>query len=285
MEELETQLNVKFPPLSDPNLEQFLDDLLKSHELECTPPRTVARMLDKLVGDFIEDKIISPAFITEHPTMMSPLAKYHRSKPDVTERFELFVAGREICNAYTELNNPRVQRERFQDQMKSSSRGDDEAQQHDEGYCIALEHGLAPTGGWGLGVDRMTMFLSNNCNIKEVLLFPAMKPKVGDIPAQIPGEIPGSTPIVSGSPGLGVTIVAKESTLFAETDLGSVDGLKAFEGKLGGKSFLGGSSPSKEDAVVYEAMSKIPDYTKLPSAVLEWYQTVGLFVPTTRATW
>mmetsp|Transcript_13538 Transcript_13538/g.29705 ORF Transcript_13538/g.29705 Transcript_13538/m.29705 type:complete len:129 (+) Transcript_13538:1643-2029(+) len=109
--------------------------------------------------------------------MMSPLAKTHRSRPGLTERFELFVCKREVCNAYTELNNPMVQRERFQEQASQGAQGDDEAQVHDEDFCVAMEYGLPPTGGWGLGVDRMTMFLTNKANIKEVLLFPAMKPE------------------------------------------------------------------------------------------------------------
>ena len=108
---------------------------------------------------------------------MSPLAKYHRSKPGLTERFELFVNTREVCNAYTELNNPHVQRERFASQASDREKGDDEAQLIDENFCTSLEYGLPPTGGWGMGVDRMTMFLSDHNNIKEVILFPAMKPK------------------------------------------------------------------------------------------------------------
>jgi lysyl-tRNA synthetase, class II len=92
---------------------------------------------------------------------MSPLAKYHRSIPGLTERFELFVMGKEVCNAYTELNNAAVQRERFIAQVKDKAAGDVEAQQHDEDFCTALEYGLPPTGGWGLGVDRLTMFLSD----------------------------------------------------------------------------------------------------------------------------
>ena len=110
---------------------------------------------------------------------MSPLAKYHRESPHLTERFELFVAGKEVCNAYTELNNPIVQRERFTAQAQEKASGDDEAQVHDEAFCHAMEYGLPPTGGWGVGIDRLTMFLSDKNNIKEVLLFPAMRPDEG----------------------------------------------------------------------------------------------------------
>ena len=100
-----------------------------------------------------------------------------RQLPGLTERFELFANKKEICNAYTELNDPFIQRALFEDQAKAKAAGDDEAQDVDEGFCTALEYGLAPTGGWGLGVDRLTMFLTDNINIKEVLLFPAMKPE------------------------------------------------------------------------------------------------------------
>jgi len=176
MEGLEEAMNTKLPALDDPDIDEKLVALLKEYELECAPPHTTARLLDELVGEFLENNITHPTFITEHPEIMSPLAKTHRSKPGLTERFELFVCQRELANAYTELNNPVVQYQRFLDQAKASSKGDDEAMVMDESFITALEHGLPPTGGWGLGIDRLTMFLSNKNNIKEVLLFPAMKP-------------------------------------------------------------------------------------------------------------
>lgn len=107
---------------------------------------------------------------------MSPLAKYHRSLPGMTERFELFVNRRELCNAYTELNDPIDQRERFAEQAMAKSSGDDEAMLIDEMFVTSLEYGLPPTGGWGLGIDRLTMMLADHNTIKEVLLFPMMKP-------------------------------------------------------------------------------------------------------------
>lgn len=176
MEGLNEAMNTTLPALDDPDIDAKLVALLGKHELECAPPHTTARLLDTFVGEFLEDNVVHPTFITEHPEIMSPLAKYHRTKPGVTERFELFCAGRELANAYTELNNPVVQYQRFMEQAKASSKGDDEAMVMDESFITALEHGLPPTGGWGLGVDRLTMFLSNKNNIKEVLLFPAMKP-------------------------------------------------------------------------------------------------------------
>ncbi|GAX24360.1 lysyl-tRNA synthetase, class II [Fistulifera solaris] len=176
MEGLEEAMKDKLPELDDPEVEEKLIAILAKHGVECTPPHTTARLLDALVGEFLESDIINPTFITEHPQIMSPLAKYHRTKKHLTERFELFVAGRELANAYTELNDPAVQYELFLEQAKASSAGDDEAMITDDGFVTALEHGLPPTGGFGLGVDRFTMFLTNKNNIKEVLLFPAMKP-------------------------------------------------------------------------------------------------------------
>jgi len=155
---------------------QQLDDLVTKLQLVCPPPRSCARLLDKLCGHYIEDHIINPTFITEHPQVMSPLAKWHRTKPGLTERFELFVNTKEICNAYTELNDPRRQLECFMGQAKAAEDGDDEAQGVDHEFVTALEHGLPPTGGWGCGIDRLTMFLADKNTIKEVILFPAMKP-------------------------------------------------------------------------------------------------------------
>ncbi|XP_074040676.1 lysyl-tRNA synthetase isoform X2 [Leptinotarsa decemlineata] len=176
---LEEALKVKFPPpteFSSEETNKFLSDLCIKNNVECPAPRTTARLLDKLVGDFIEEQCINPSFIMEHPQIMSPLAKWHRSIPGLTERFELFVMKKEVCNAYTELNDPVVQRQRFEQQAADKAAGDDEAQLVDEDFCKALEYGLPPTAGWGMGIDRLTMFLTDNNNIKEVLLFPAMKP-------------------------------------------------------------------------------------------------------------
>ncbi|XP_031850556.1 lysyl-tRNA synthetase isoform X2 [Nomia melanderi] len=176
---LENALKVKLPPaeeLNTPEANQMLSELCNKHEIECPAPRTTARLLDKLVGELIEETCINPTFILDHPQIMSPLAKWHRSEKGLTERFELFIMKKEICNAYTELNDPIVQRERFEQQAKDKAAGDDEAQLVDENFCTALEYGLPPTAGWGIGIDRLTMFLTDSNNIKEVLLFPQMKP-------------------------------------------------------------------------------------------------------------
>ncbi|KAI7890097.1 lysyl-tRNA synthetase [Mucor mucedo] len=177
---LEEKLNCTFPPgdqLHTAETNKFLSDLCAKNGVECSAPRTNARMLDKLVGEYLETECISPTFITGHPQMMSPLAKKHRDRAGLCERFEMFVATKEVCNAYTELNDPFDQRERFAQQANDKAAGDDEAQLIDENFCQSLEYGLPPTGGWGMGIDRMAMFLTDSNNIKEVLLFPAMKPE------------------------------------------------------------------------------------------------------------
>lgn len=174
---LEEACGEKFPPgdqLHTAETNEFLRRMLKKTGLECTPPLTNARMIDKMVGEFIEEKCINPTFITGHPQVMSPLAKYHRTNAGLCERFEAFVCKKEIVNAYTELNDPFDQRLRFEEQANQKAQGDDEAQPLDEGFLNALEYGLPPTGGWGMGIDRMVMFLTNNYSIKEVLTFPFM---------------------------------------------------------------------------------------------------------------
>lgn len=179
IEELERVLETKLPSpldLDKPEAVEALSKLCEKHQVECPPPRTSARLLDKLVGEFIEETCLNPTFIMNHPVIMSPLAKYHRSKAGLTERFECFVAKKEVINCYTELNDPLEQRKRFEQQAAQKAAGDDEAQLIDETFCTALEYGMPPTGGIGIGIDRLTMFLTDNNNIKEVLLFPAMRP-------------------------------------------------------------------------------------------------------------
>jgi len=182
---LEKRLEVKFPEdLTTPEANKFFVELCKKHEVECNPPHTTARLLDALVGEYLEKDLINPGFITDQPQLMCPLAKYHRNTPGLTERFELFVAKKEICNSYTELNDPEVQRRLFQGQSADRAAGDDEAQPIDEDYVTAMQFGLPPTGGWGMGIDRLTMMLTGNSNIKEVILFPAMRPLEAQVEAQ-----------------------------------------------------------------------------------------------------
>jgi lysyl-tRNA synthetase class 2 len=178
MESLEKHLGVTFPKdLESKECHDMLEKICKEKDIICPSPRTTARLIDKLVGEFLEPKCLNPTFIMEHPQLMSPLAKYHRSKPGLTERFELFVNFKELVNAYTELNDPKKQLECFQNEMKAREAGDDEAQMIDENFITALQYGLPPTAGWGMGIDRLTMLLADVINIQEVILFPAMKPE------------------------------------------------------------------------------------------------------------
>lgn len=178
IEELEKIANLSIPKdLASDEANKYLANACLKFDVKCPPPQTTTRLLDKLVGHFLEETCVNPTFIINHPEIMSPLAKWHRSKPGLTERFELFVNKHELCNAYTELNDPVVQRERFAEQLKDRQSGDDEAMALDETFCTALEYGLPPTGGWGMGIDRLAMLLTDSQNIKEVLLFPAMKPQ------------------------------------------------------------------------------------------------------------
>lgn len=178
--DLERVLDTKMPAadtLSTEEARLAVDKLCVEKGVECPAPRTMARLLDKLVGEFLEVTCVNPTFICDHPQIMSPLAKWHRKVKGLTERFELFVMKKEVVNAYTELNDPLRQRQLFEEQAGAKAAGDDEAMLIDETFCTALEYGLPPTAGWGLGIDRLTMFLTNSNNIKEVLLFPAMKPE------------------------------------------------------------------------------------------------------------
>ena len=136
------------------------------------------KLIDEIFGEKCEGNYIQPTYITDYPKEMSPLCKEHRSNPDLTERFELMVCGKEIANAYSELNDPIDQRQRFEAQLKLADRGDDEATQFiDEDFLRALEYGMPPTSGMGIGMDRLIMFLTNNASIQEVLFFPQMKPE------------------------------------------------------------------------------------------------------------
>ncbi len=137
------------------------------------------KLIDAIFGTYCEEHLIQPTFITDYPIEMSPLCKRHRSNPDLTERFELFVNGKELCNAYSELNDPIDQYERFQEQLRLSEKGDDEAMFIDMDFVRALEYGMPTCSGMGIGIDRLTMFMTGQQTIQDVLLFPQMKPEKG----------------------------------------------------------------------------------------------------------
>lgn len=135
------------------------------------------KLIDEIFGETVESNLIQPTFITDYPLEMSPLTKKHRSKPGLVERFEIYVNGKEIANAYSELNDPIDQRERFEDQLRLAERGDEEAMALDEDFIRSLEYGMPPTAGIGFGIDRLTMMMTNNASIQEVLFFPQMRPE------------------------------------------------------------------------------------------------------------
>ena len=147
------------------------------------------KLIDEIFGAKCEGNYIQPTFITDYPKEMSPLCKQHRDNPELTERFELMVCGKEVANAYSELNDPIDQRERFEDQMRLAEKGDDEATQFiDEDFLRALEYGMPPTSGLGIGMDRLIMYLTNNPSIQEVLLFPQMRPEKKQVQIELLDE-------------------------------------------------------------------------------------------------
>ncbi len=137
----------------------------------------VGKLIDAIFGEYCEEHLIQPTFITDYPVETSPLTKRHRSNPALTERFELFVNGKELANAYSELNDPIDQLERFKDQIKLKDKGDDEAMFIDMDFVRSLEYGMPPTSGMGIGIDRLTMFMTNSTSIQDVLFFPQMRPE------------------------------------------------------------------------------------------------------------
>lgn len=151
-------------------------EFLKSKNITVKPNLTLGQLQGELFDEYVEEKLINPTFITEYPVEISPLARRSDLNPNITERFELFIAGREIANAFSELNDPVDQYERFKSQVESKDCGDDEAHEMDEDFVEALSYGMAPTAGQGIGIDRLVMLLTNEHSIRDVLLFPAMKP-------------------------------------------------------------------------------------------------------------
>ncbi|MFR9165238.1 MAG: lysine--tRNA ligase [Dysgonomonas sp.] len=157
--------------------EDQLREVCKKLGVEQDETMGKGKLIDEIFGEKCEGKYIQPTFITDYPIEMSPLTKRHRSNPELTERFELMVNGKELANAYSELNDPIDQRERFEDQLKLSEKGDDEAMFIDQDFLRALEYGMPPTSGMGIGMDRLAMLMTGQPSIQEVLLFPSMRPE------------------------------------------------------------------------------------------------------------
>ena len=163
--------------LTDKN-EEEIRSICRELKLEVDETMGKGKLIDEIFGEFCEGNYIQPTFITDYPIEMSPLCKRHRKDPSLTERFELMVNGKELCNAYSELNDPIDQYERFVEQMKLADKGDDEAMLIDQDFVRALEYGMPPTSGMGMGMDRLVMLMTGQSTIQEVLLFPQMKPEV-----------------------------------------------------------------------------------------------------------
>ena len=157
--------------------ENELRDLCKKMDIETTDQMGEGKLIDAIFGNKCEKEIINPTFITDYPKSMSPLTKEHRDNPNLTERFELIINGMEIANAYSELNDPIDQLNRFEEQLKLSEKGDEEAMFIDKDFIRSLEYGMPPTSGIGIGIDRLIMLLTDNTSIQEVLFFPQMKPE------------------------------------------------------------------------------------------------------------
>ena len=158
--------------------EEQLRATCKKLNVEIDPSFGAGKLIDAIFGEYCEKHLVQPTFITDYPVSMSPLTKRHRKNPTLTERFELFVCGKELCNAYSELNDPIDQLERFQEQLRLKDKGDDEAMFIDMDFIRALEYGMPPTSGMGIGIDRLTMFMTNKNTIQDVLFFPQMRPEV-----------------------------------------------------------------------------------------------------------
>jgi lysyl-tRNA synthetase, class II len=194
--------------------EAALRQVAESRQIATDPSMGVSKLIDEIFGEACEPNLIQPTFITDYPVEMSPLTKKHRSKPGLVERFEAICNGKEIANAYSELNDPIDQRERFEEQLRLAERGDEEAMAMDEDFLRALEYGMPPTAGVGLGIDRLTMIMTNQPSIQDVLFFPQMRPeKKADVSTVADFEVAGVPAVwVPALQQLGIQTVAQLQT-------------------------------------------------------------------------
>ncbi len=222
--------------------EDELRAICKQLDIEVDETMGKGKLIDTLFGEKCEEHLIQPTFIIDYPIEMSPLCKRHRNNPELTERFELIVAGKELCNAYSELNDPIDQLERFQEQLRLSERGDDEAMYIDMDFVRALEYGMPTCSGMGIGIDRLTMFMTNQSSIQDVLFFPQMRPE------KKPQKDPVETYALKGIPTEWVPVLQKMGFVTVASLSGASAG-KLFNDLCGHnkKNKLGLTNPSMDD--------------------------------------
>ena len=222
--------------------EEEIFAICKELKMEVDDTMGKGKLIDEIFGEFCEGNYIQPTFITDYPIEMSPLCKRHRNNPDLTERFELMVNGKELCNAYSELNDPNDQAERFQEQLRLSEKGDDEAMFIDQDFIRALEYGMPPTSGMGIGMDRLAMLMTGQAAIQEVLFFPQMRPE-----KKIPKD-PTSAFTAIGVPEEWVPVLQKAGyNLVSDLKDGNAQKIQQEIGGINKKYKLNYTTPSVND--------------------------------------
>ena len=226
--------------------EEEIFAICKELKLEVDDTMGKGKLIDEIFGEFCEGNYIQPTFITDYPIEMSPLCKRHRENPDLTERFELMVNGKELCNAYSELNDPIDQAERFQEQLRLSEKGDDEAMFIDKDFVRALEYGMPPTSGMGIGMDRLAMLMTGQTTIQEVLFFPQMRPE-----KKVPKDNEAAFAVI-GVPAEWVPVLHKAGyNLVNDLKGGNAQKIQMEIGGINKKFKLGYTVPSVNDVAAW----------------------------------
>ena len=226
--------------------EEEIFAICKELKMEVDETMGKGKLIDEIFGEFCEGNYIQPTFITDYPIEMSPLCKRHRNNPDLTERFELMVNGKELCNAYSELNDPIDQAERFQEQLRLSEKGDDEAMFIDKDFVRALEYGMPPTSGMGIGMDRLAMLMTGQTTIQEVLFFPQMRPE-----KKVPKDNASAFAVI-GVPEEWVPVLHKAGyNLVNDLKGGNAQKIQMEIGGINKKFKLGYTTPSVNDVAAW----------------------------------